>query len=307
MKRQTLIVGTRGSALAQTQTALVEAALRRVAPNVVIEVRVIRTQGDARLDRPVTQIGGKGVFVREIENALLARVIDLAVHSLKDLPVEQPPGLVVAAIPPREDPRDVLVSRDGRRLSELPAGARVGTGSQRRAVQLRTMRPDLEVHDLRGNVDTRLRKLDAGQYDAIVLAAAGLSRLGRLDRVVEFFDPEVMTPAPGQGALAVECRAADETTQSLLLPVHDPQTWAAVTAERAFLSGLGGGCSAPIAAYAEARSATLRLQGLVASLDGRQVVRVSGDGSVEQPEQLGYRLAEEALAQGASTILEGIP
>jgi hydroxymethylbilane synthase len=307
MKRQTLIVGTRGSALAQAQTALVEAALRRVAPNVVIEVRVIRTQGDVRLDRPVTQIGGKGVFVREIENALLARVIDLAVHSLKDLPVEQPPGLIVAAIPPREDPRDVLVSRDGRRLSELPAGARVGTGSQRRAVQLRAMRPDLEVHDLRGNVDTRLHKLDTGQYDAIVLAAAGLGRLGRLDRVVEFFDPEVMTPAPGQGALAVECRAADEATQSLLLPVHDLPTWAAVTAERAFLSGLGGGCSAPIAAYAEARSATLRLHGLVASFDGRQVVRVSGDGSVEQPGRLGYRLAEEALAQGASAILEGIP
>jgi hydroxymethylbilane synthase len=310
--RQKLVIGTRGSSLALWQTEYVSQKLRAVAPNLDIEVKRIKTQGDLLRDRPLSRVGGKGFFVKELENALLSGEADLAVHSLKDVPTELPDGLALGATLERTDPHDALVARGGGELSALPQGARVGTSSLRRRAQLLAVRPDLEVADLRGNVDTRLRKLHAGEYDALVLAAAGLARLGLEEHISQRLPLDVMLPAPAQGALAVECRAGDEALLELLRPIHHRPTWAAVSAERAFLSGLGGGCSVPVAAYAVERpqgaggDTALRLRGLVASLDGRQVLRVVGDGPPEEPERLGQRLAQEALARGASAILEDI-
>jgi hydroxymethylbilane synthase len=310
LPRQKLVIGTRGSSLALWQAEHVAQKLGAVAPNLDIEAKKIKTQGDLVRDRPLSRVGGKGFFVKELENALLSGEADLAVHSLKDVPIELPDGLALGAILERTDPHDALVVRDGGGdLSALPRGARVGTSSLRRRAQLLAVRPDLEVADLRGNVDTRLRKLRAGEYDAVVLAAAGLVRLGLEEHIAQRLPFDVMLPAPAQGALAVEYRADDEAILELLRPIHHQPTWAAVTAERAFLSGLGGGCSVPVAAYAvqdAVKGPTLRLHGLVASLDGRQVVRVVGEGSPQEPERLGRRLAQETLAGGASAILEEI-
>ena len=249
MSQRTFIVGTRGSALALTQTGFVVEALQKAHTGLAIETRTIHTEGD-RSAASLSEIGGRGVFVIEIERALLAREIDIAVHSLKDLPAEETPGLAIAAVYQREDPRDVLVTRTGDTLDRLPTGAVVGTGSPRRAAQIVAARPDLRIADIRGNVDTRLRKVEAGEYDATVLAAAGLARLGWLDRATQIFETVQMLPAVGQGALAVQTRADDAEAIAVVSAVDHEPTRAAVTAERAFERRLGGGCHAAIAAYA---------------------------------------------------------
>ena len=250
----TLTIGTRGSALARWQTDWVQARLQAAWPDLHCDLRLFQTSGDKILDRPLPEIGGKGLFTEELENALRSGEIDLAVHSLKDLPIDDAAGLTVGAIGEREDPRDVLISRQYFTLAHLPRGARVGTSSLRRAAQLLAARPDLKILSLRGNVDTRLRKAMQGEYDAIVLAAAGVLRLGFESHIAEYLSFDVMLPAPGQGAVAVQCRADDHRTIDLLRPIDHTLTRSAVTAERAFLNGLGGGCSAPVAAYAQLSS-----------------------------------------------------
>jgi hydroxymethylbilane synthase len=294
-------IGTRGSALARWQAGWIRARLGALRPDIECQILLFSTSGDLTLDKPLPEIGGKGLFTEELERALLAGDIDVAVHSLKDLPVENPSGLTLGAIAEREDPRDALVSARYSTLKELPEGARVGTSSLRRGAQLLAMRPDLKLLSLRGNVDTRVRKAMEGGYEAIVLAAAGLLRLGRAAAISSYFSFEEMLPAPGQGALAVQCRKSDEATLGLLAGIDHPRTRSAVTAERAFLRGLGGGCSAPIAALGRVDGAQLWLEGLVASRDGSRLVRVGGAGV--EPEELGKRLADEALAEGARELL----
>jgi hydroxymethylbilane synthase len=301
-----LVIGSRGSALARWQTDWVKARLEALWPGLTCRIEIFQTSGDRILNRPLPEIGGKGLFTEELEAALLEGRIDLAVHSLKDLPVENPAGLSVGAIPERADARDILVSARYAKLEELPVGAKVGTSSLRRGAQLLALRPDLRLESLRGNVDTRIGKAMAGEYDAIVLAAAGVTRLGRAASIACFLPFETMLPAPGQGALGIQCRAADEATLGALAALDHADTRASVTAERAFLSGLGGGCSAPVAALAVSASGAssgknLELRGLVASPDGKRVVRVSGSGS--DALELGARLAKEALAKGAREIL----
>ncbi len=288
-----IILGTRGSQLARWQTAWVAARLRERAPNLEIEITPITTYGDTRTDAPLAQIGGQGLFTREIEAALIAGKIDLAVHSLKDVPTEIPPGLTLAAICEREDARDVLVTRHHCALRDLPHGARIGTSSLRRAAQLRTYRADFQIVNLRGNVDTRLRKSETDAYDAIVLAAAGLIRLGHTNRIAEFLSPDVMLPAPGQGALAVQIRADDADTRALVTPLDHAPTRAAIEAERAFLRALGGGCQVPLAAFAQVSGDALHLRGLIASEDGTRVVRGQVQSAVSDAESLGKKLAHE--------------
>ncbi len=299
---QSVTLGTRGSALARWQSEWVLARLRERWPNLASQTRLFTTTGDRQLDRPLPEIGGKGVFTEELEQALLAGEIDLAVHSLKDLPVAITPGLTLGAICVREDARDVLVSASGVILANLPREARIGTSSLRRSAQLLHARPDLIVAPLRGNVDRRLHKAQQGDYDAIVLAAAGVRRLGLEAAITEYLPFDVMLPAPGQGALAAQCRAEDAATLALLEQLDHPPTRAAVEAERAFLAALGGGCAAPVAAYATMDAAGgLSLTGLVAAVDGSAVVRVRSQGA--DPRQLGAALAQTALAQGAGAWL----
>lgn len=298
---RTITLGSRPSQLARWQTEYVLGLLQQAWPALECRMITLVTQGDRTLNRPLPEIGGKGVFTAELEAALHSGEIDIAVHSLKDLPVESAPGLCTGAISQRADARDVLISGNRQGLEMLPLGARVGTSSLRREAQLKAMRPDLSILPLRGNVDTRIRKALQGEYEAIILAAAGVERLNLAQHVTEYLPFEVLLPAPGQGALAIQCRADDQKLLDLLKPIHDDATARAVAAERAFLSGLGGGCSAPVAAYAQASGATLTLRGLVASTDGQQVIRVSGAG--ENPEALGNALAQEAILQGAGALL----
>jgi hydroxymethylbilane synthase len=291
-----LTIGSRGSALALWQARWIAARLAALGHETRVEV--IRTTGDRLTGVPLAQAGaGKGVFTKEIEEALLAGRIDVAVHSLKDLPTELPAGLALAAVPGRDDVRDALV---GQPLAALPAGARVGTGSLRRGAQLRALRPDLRIEPVRGNVDTRLRKLDAGEYDALVLAAAGLRRLGWEERIAEYFPAEVMLPAPGQGALAVETRAGSGA-EAICAAVEDPASRAAVEAERALLAGLGGGCQVPIGAWARPAGGGLRLSAVVLSPDGTTAVRGNVDGA--EPHALGAELARQLLRDGAGELL----
>jgi hydroxymethylbilane synthase len=316
-----LIFATRPSALARWQTQWVMNALKSIHPGLVCEEKVITTQGDKILDKPLPEIGGKGLFTQELESELLSGAVHCAVHSLKDLPVENPDGLTVGCIPVRAEVRDALISKDGFTLAALPPQAVVGTSSLRRAAQLLAARPDLRTESLRGNVDTRLRKALEGRYDAIVLAGAGLTRLGLDPHVTEWLSLDVMLPAPGQGALAVQCRSSDQTTLRLLAALEDEPTRRAVTAERAFLSGLGGGCAVPVAAYAEcqvsdglvsgglvsggsvsgASGSGVRLTGLVISVDGKRAIKVTGTGT--DPLKLGNELARKAIMQGADEIL----
>lgn len=307
--RRTVTLGTRGSALARWQTDHVRDLLRGAWTDLEVETQIITTQGDRVLDTPLPLLGGKGVFTLELETALRAGSIDLAIHSLKDLPTEPPDGLTLGAIPERGAAQDVLVSRKGYRLATLPQGVTVGTSSRRRAAQLLRQRPDIQLADIRGNVDTRLRKaLDAdGIYDAILLAAAGLERLGQSEFISETLSFDDMLPAPGQGALAVQCR--DEMEARLLLaPISHAPTEIAVTAERAFLSGLGGGCALPIAAYALVEGEVLSLRGRVTAPDGSQQVdvRLAGAAEVEAAKQLGYELAALALEQGAAALIDQV-
>jgi hydroxymethylbilane synthase len=307
-----LVFATRPSALARWQNQWVMGALKNLYPDLECEEKVITTQGDKILDKPLPEIGGKGLFTQELETELLSGAVHCAVHSLKDLPVENPAGLTIGCIPGRAEVRDALISRDGYTLATLPEGATVGTSSLRRAAQLLSRRPDLRTEALRGNVDTRVRKALDGQYDAIILAGAGLTRLGMERHVTEWLPLAAMLPAPGQGALAVQCRADDHETLSLLAALEDPSARKAVTAERAFLSGLGGGCSVPVAAYATVENAALglpkdqrpkviKLTGLVISEDGRKAIQVSRTGFDAQ--LLGNELAHRAIAQGANELL----
>ena len=311
-----VVVGTRASALARMQTDLVVDLLQRTRPELRCEVRVLDTAGDRTQasGEPLPEIGGKGLFTEELERALREGEIDLAVHSLKDLPTEDAAGVAVGAVTAREDVRDCLVSRAGASLGDLPAGAVVGTSSLRRAAQLRAVRPDLEVRSIRGNVDTRVQKVRDGEFDATVLAAAGVRRLGLEDAVSEWLPPEVMLPAPGQGALAIQCRAGDSVLD-LLRAVDDPAARAETSAERAFLKALGAGCAAPVAALATPVGTSgpsdtvsqgilrVRLQGLVAAVDGSRMVRVQGEGDALG---IGAELASRVLADGADRILAAI-
>ncbi len=302
--RAAVVVGTRGSALALAQTARVCALLEGAHAGLSTEVLPIVTHGDRTQasGEPLPAIGGKGLFTAELEQALREGTIDLAVHSLKDLPTEEADGIVLGAVCLREDLRDCLVSRGGV-LHELTTGAVVGTSSLRRSAQLRALRPDLEVRSIRGNVETRIRKVREGDYDATLLAAAGIARLSLEHEVAEWLDADVLVPAPGQGALAVQCRAGDAATLELLAAVDDPAARAAPTAERTFLRALGAGCTAPVAAYGTTSGDAVHLEGLVASPDGREVVRVSGTG---EPEEVGERLARDARHAGADAILEAV-
>jgi hydroxymethylbilane synthase len=292
---------TRPSALARWQTRWVMDALQRLHPGLECQETVIQTTGDRVLDRPLPEIGGKGIFTQELESELLEGRLDAAVHSLKDLPVADSPGLVLAAVPQRADARDALVSPKGWTLDILPKGAVVGTSSLRRSAQLLALRPDLNIQSLRGNVDTRLRKVQEGQYDAIVLAAAGMQRLGLEEHISQLLPFEGMLPAPGQGALAVQARRDDRLTLEHLVSLEDTPTRLTVAAERAFLTGLGGGCSVPVAAFASFENGMISMNGLVASPDGKQVIRVHGSG--DDPHLLGSNLALQAVEQGAHRLL----
>ena len=299
-----LIFATRPSALARWQTQWVIRTLQHIHTDLVCEEKVITTQGDKILDKPLPEIGGKGVFTQELETELLSGAVHCAVHSLKDLPVANPAGLTIGCIPVRAEVRDALISRDGFTLATLPPTAVVGTSSLRRAAQLLAARPDLQTQSLRGNVDTRLKKAMNGQYHAIILAGAGLKRLGLEQHVTEWLPLDVMLPAPGQGALAVQCRSDDLATLEILAALEDSATRQAVTAERAFLSGLGGGCAVPVAAYAESvgdKRLEIRLTGLVISEDGTKAIKVNGEGT--DALQLGNELAGQAISQGANQIL----
>jgi hydroxymethylbilane synthase len=291
-------IGTRGSVLALAQARSVAEALS----GVEVEIVPMRTEGDRLAEARLAVVGGKGLFVREIEEALLRGDVDFAVHSLKDLPAEQPPGLVLAAFPPREDARDVLVAREPATVETLAPGARVGTSSPRRQALLLARRPDLVVEPIRGNVDTRLRKLATGDWDAVVLAAAGLRRLGLAPDHSLPLDPEVFVPAVGQGVIAVQARAADRTTLAALARIDHTTTRACAVAERAYLACLGASCNTPIAAHARLDGGTLRMTAIVASEDGRQVLRSSASGPVADAERLGRDLATTLLARGAADL-----
>lgn len=306
--RENLRIASRGSQLALWQSEAVREHLLARRPGLEIEIEVIRTLGDRILDVPLAKIGDKGLFTKEVDEALLDRRADLAVHSLKDIPTVLPEGLALAAITEREDPRDVLIGHLGGAVSlaGLPAGVRVGTSSLRRRAQLGHLRPDLEVVDLRGNLNTRLDKLDAGEYAAIILAAAGVLRLGWKDRINEFLDPVEWLPAVGQGALGIVARDDDSATIELLSTLHDPVTAACVTAERAFLRALEGGCQVPIGALATLHGDRLEIDGFVADLEGRQVLREVRSGSIEEAARLGRELAEALRERGADPILAEI-
>jgi len=299
-------IGTRGSALALQQTRLVMDRLLAVRPGLAVESIVVKTKGDRILDVPLAKIGDKGLFVKELEEALLDGHIDLAVHSVKDLPSQLPAGLILRMLTEREDPRDVLVARDGLILATLPEKATIATSSLRRGAQLRHWRPDLTIVALRGNLDTRLRKLETEGLDGIVVAAAGLIRMGWEMRISEIIPPDICLPAVGQGALGVEMRADDPTTQALLQPLASRTTEVAVSAERSFLACLQGGCQVPIAAWATIEGEKIHLRGMLSTVDGVTLLRGERWGPTDAPERLGAELATELLARGGDVILQGI-
>lgn len=301
-----LRIGTRGSKLALAQSEWVKGCIESAHPRIRVELVKIRTKGDKILDSPLSKVGGKGLFVKEIEDALLNNSVDLAVHSMKDVPAELPDELEISVFPKREDPRDAFVSVTCKNIDQLPEGASVGTSSLRRAAQLLHLRPDLRVIPMRGNVDTRLRKLDAGEVEAVILAAAGLRRLGFSRRVSCLLPAKQFLPAVGQGMLGVELRRKDRRVKNLLKFLNDPETETTGRAERSFLKKLGGGCQVPVAGFAKLKDHTLHLEGMVAELDGSVILRKKMRGSSEQPEQLGEVLAEDLLFAGADRILERI-
>jgi hydroxymethylbilane synthase len=300
-----LRIGTRGSLLAKWQAESVRKQLFAIA-GVEAEIVIIKTAGDKMQQVPLTQIGGKGIFIKELEDALLDESIDLAVHSVKDIPTEVPRGLSFPAVCRRDDIRDCLISPTGSTLDNLRQGARVGTSSLRRRAQLLRLRPDLDIRELRGNVDTRLRKVGDGEYDAVVLAKAGLDRLGLSQRISETFSPEVFMPAVGQGAIAVEPRLGDNETGDLLSKLDDPETRAAIITERALLAALQGGCQVPIGAWARIERGEMVLEACVTSVDGQQHVKQSLKGAPDQGPQLGEQMARLLMETGAQTILEEV-
>jgi hydroxymethylbilane synthase len=300
-----LVIATRGSALALWQAEHVKARLAAVAPDVVVDFNVIKTSGDQILDVPLAKVGGKGLFVKEIEQALLDHEADLAVHSMKDVPAELAPGLVLAAVSSREVPWDALCARAPVTVDSLPRGARVGTSSMRRQCQLLSRRPDLQIAMLRGNVPTRIRKLDDGEFDAIVLAAAGLTRLGLAGRITQQLPLEISVPAVAQGVLGLETRSGDARVGDLIRrAIHDPAEERRVAAERSFLARMGGSCQTPLAAHAiDAAGGNLRIVGLCGMPDGTKILRAEASGAARDAEALGHRLADDLLAQGADRIL----
>ncbi|MDU4961724.1 MAG: hydroxymethylbilane synthase [Sporomusaceae bacterium] len=301
-----LVIGARGSKLSLWQANHIAERLRAAHPQLAVSVQTFVTTGDKILDAPLAKIGGKGLFTKEIETAMLAGAVDLAVHSLKDMPAELPPGLVLAAVTERHDPGDAFVSRHYPSLAALPPGARLGTSSLRRKAQLLAVRPDLDVADLRGNVDTRLRKLDNGEYDAIVLAAAGLKRLGWGDRITQILPQAICLPAVGQGALAIETRAGDTAVAGRVACLEHSLTRQAVTAERAYLQVLEGSCQIPVGVYARIVDAQLQLSAVILSLDGKVKIEDRIDGSPDAAAILGKALAERMLSAGGSELLAAL-
>jgi len=291
--------------LALWQANWTKAQLEERWPGLVVELVPINTTGDKVLDVPLAKIGGKGLFTKEIDEALLSGRIDLAVHSMKDVPFQLPNGIDFAAVPVREDSRDAFLSK-GMQIQDLPAGSKIGTSSLRRQVQLRHRFPSLRIINLRGNVDTRLRKLASGDFDAVILAAAGLNRLGYSREITQMLDEDMMLSAVGQGALGIVCRSSDTATSDTLRVLDDPVTHAAVTAERGLLRALGGSCQIPVAGHAKVAGASITLKGLVASLDGSQVIRETVDGSADRPADLGLALGHKLLSMGAGEILAEI-
>jgi hydroxymethylbilane synthase len=306
IRLQSLVIGTRASRLAVWQAEWVKAQLESAHPGLTIRLERIKTSGDKILDVPLAKIGGKGLFVKEIEEALLAKTVDLAVHSMKDVPMQLPEGLDLVCVPEREDPHDALICRTAKSLDDLPKGAKVGTSSLRRQSQLLHYRPDLQIDMLRGNLDTRMRKLQDGQYEAIVLAAAGLRRLGWADSITALIPADICLPAIGQGALAIEADVTHQALGAAVAPLHHVPTAIAVSAERAFLTRLEGGCQVPIAAYATLQGNEIRLEGLIASVDGRTILRDTVIGPSSEAQLLGVRLAELLLERGGREILSQI-
>ncbi len=304
--RKILRIGTRASLLAVTQSTWVKNQIEQQYPGTTVELVKILTKGDKILDVPLAKVGGKGLFVKEIEDALLDGQVDLAVHSMKDVPAELPEGLQVAIIPKREIPQDAFISGKYKTVDALPQGAVIGTSSLRRKSQLACLRPDLEIKDLRGNLDTRLRKLDEGEYDAIILAGAGLNRLGMQKRITALFTSEQMLPAIGQGSLGIELRMADTELLDGLQFLHHRDTAVTVSAERAFLLRLEGGCQVPIGGFATLEKETITLTGLIASLDGKTILREKLSGPATEAEKIGVRLAETLLAAGGKAILDEV-
>ena len=304
MKAQKIVIGSRGSQLALWQANWVKSELERLHDNVDIDIRIIATSGDIIQDVPLAKIGGKGLFVKEIEEALLANEIDLAVHSMKDVPMELPTELGISVITKRENPLDVLISKNGEKLADLPQGATIGTSSLRRSSQLLKYRGDFKIHPLRGNVDTRLRKVEEGKYDAILLASAGLNRLGWANRITEEISHDILLPAMGQGALGIETRLDDTKIYDFISTLNHEQTHYAVSAERSMVGRLDGGCQVPIGAYARVEKGLITLKGLVASLDGEIIYKLENVGPVDDAINIGQELGAQLLKMGANEILE---
>lgn len=306
MRKEIVKLGTRGSMLALWQANHIKNRIEKNAPRVSVELVKIKTTGDKILDVPLAKVGGKALFVKEIEDALLDGTVDLAVHSMKDVPTVIPEGLKIAAATEREDPRDALVSPEGRKFANLPEGAHIGTSSLRRQAQVLNLRPDLRIEGLRGNLDTRLRKVSEGAFDAIILAVAGLKRMRWDDRITEYLDPTLMIPAVGQGALGIEVREGDAKTQELIAFLNHRQTTAVVSGERAFLERLEGGCQVPIGAHGIVDGENITIAGFVASTDGKSVIRGEVSGLMTESVKLGRDLAQDLLSRGAGDILEKI-
>ena len=304
MAKTVIRIATRKSPLAMWQAEHVAARLQHAFPGVTTELVTMVTRGDKLLDAPLAKVGGKGLFVKELEQGMLEGTADIAVHSMKDVPVEFPQGLHLAVILEREDPTDALVSNKFASLNDLPDNARIGTCSLRRQCQIKQRFPNAEILNLRGNVNTRLAKLDAGEFDAIILASAGLKRLGMEQRITESLDPSVSLPAIGQGAIGIECRADDEKINTYLRELNDEETTIRLRAERAMNARLNGGCQVPIAGYAELKDGQINMRGLVGSPDGACLYRAEAQGATEQAERIGYAIAEDLLAQGADKILQ---
>jgi hydroxymethylbilane synthase len=304
MTKRHLTIATRESPLAMRQAESIKKLLEQTHPSLRVELLGMTTQADRRLDVLLTEIGGKGLFVKELEEALLDRRADIAVHSIKDMPMELPPGLCLPVIGKREEPRDAFVSNQYASLLQLPRGAAVGTSSLRRQTQLRALRPDVDYQMLRGNMNTRLQRLDQGDFAAIILAGAGLQRLGLSERVRQYFSVEQSLPAAGQGALGIECREGDVAILDLIMPLDDSLTHDCVIAERAVCRQLNGGCKVPVAAYAHIQHGVLKLEGLVANRDGTRILRARREGAPREADSIGTRVGEELLQQGAGKILE---
>ena len=304
MKAHNIVIGSRGSQLALWQANWVKSELERLHDNVDIDIRIIATSGDIIQDVPLAKIGGKGLFVKEIEEALLANEIDLAVHSMKDVPIELPTKLGISVITKRENPLDALISKNGEKLADLPQGATIGTSSLRRSSQLLKYRGDFKIHPLRGNVDTRLRKVEEGKYDAILLASAGLNRLGLANRITEEISHDILLPAMGQGALGIETRLDDTMIYDFISTLNHEQTHYAVSAERSLVGRLDGGCQVPIGAYARIEKGLITLKGLVASLDGEVIYKLENVGPVDDAINIGQELGSKLLKMGANEILE---